>query len=79
MTLKQSPFHEIHRTLVKYNNPIALAYDMNPEKTDLERVVNQELEKGGWITVESVEQVQIDRNKGYCNFVYLEVCFLKTD
>jgi hypothetical protein len=66
----KSPYFELHQALK--NNPIRLAEEMTTTE-NLDDYVQKRLDEGGWITVQSNEVVEISRQNGWCNLVYMEV------
>jgi hypothetical protein len=52
-----------------------LANQMDPNELDRISCVLNKVNEGGWITAQSVEQIEVNEQNGYCNFVYMNVSF----
>jgi hypothetical protein len=66
---------EIRETLALYNNPIWFAREMGVDDANTDRFVLERVAEGGWVSVLDNDFIVVNNLAGYCQYVYLEVCF----
>lgn len=71
--ITKSPYYEIRQAI--QDNPIHVAYESGVQDEDVDAYVVAHVRTGKWITIDSVENIEITKHLGYCNLIYFDVSF----